>query len=1042
MINQVNTDRVDEAIDSFEESWSLESRSQIRSLLERFQLLDDSAAMTELIRIDIELRYAQGIPIRLEEYLDEFGTFLGEAHDIAQIAFEDFRSREAYGHPVSSSRWRGIPGVDKQSWFRNLTRQHAEIIPARRSKEVDETFESALEAIGFRLIHELGRGAFSQVFLATQNELADRYVVLKIIDQAVSEPQNMAMLQHTNIVPIYSFDRILARSVICMPYAGRVTMADFLKGGTDVTSRGGEFLVTTVLNHIHDTKAGADDSPDSLIPGMATPAAEEMAVLRPLQRLRALGCNDLAIWLFQRLAAALAHSHSRGVLHGDLKPANVLIRNDGEPALLDFNLSQALDREDVKYAGGTLPYMSPETYRVVMGQTVAPHGSSDIYSLGVMLYEFVTGRLPYSSPPSSAAIDLEPAIAARRLPVAWKETDHVSPGLRSIIERCLEYQAADRYESAEQLQQDLDHESKNEPLAYAAETLSTRANKWVVRHPKFVSGGTVAAMLMAILIPIVAWSVWWRNQSLQLAAIATLDGFSHDSAEVLSSVMVDPLRYQESVVAASMGPLEEFGIFGEAGKKAIDAPLMTAAQRTHYRDTIIRHLAQVAFAEVARLRPMVNLQAGESLDAETLHRLDKLLAAAEKYQPQGESRALTHLAAERARLAGDQALYGSLTAQAGKIPADSNNNERYLEAVRLMTYRRWPQAREILTSLADSGIPSAVRWTSLGRSQYSEGLYEQAKISFTQAIERAPDSSRLWLLRGLCYYKLRKYDRAELDFSKSLELEPTLVSGWIDLGLSLMAQDRFQEAVDAANSGLEHSPEHVHLLLLRYRAHEALGDEQAAERDYAEAIKSENVTASSLASRSIARKKRGDYQGALQDLELANQEKPKSISVLKGKASLFAGHMDRTEDAIDLLGQWIALDPTSETARIDRAVLHARLQHFPEAEADLKHAIRPPNSPRTMYQAACVHALFPEPRTKIALAWLSKAIQKGYGGEAIKDDADLDSLRELDEFKAILDTVRVGDVIRAKGKQTKPGAEFSNVDSINSTEEPPSESEQ
>ncbi len=262
MINQVSTDRIDEAIDSFEEGWSLDSRSDIRSLLGRFHLADDSTAITELIRIDIELRYAQGIPIDLDEYLNEFGAFLGEPGDIAQIAFEDFRAREAYGHPVSSSRWRGLPGIDNQSWFRSLIRQQVEIVPARRSAEVDETFEAALAAIGFRLIHELGRGAFSQVFLATQNDLADRYVALKIIDQPLSEPQNMAMLQHTNIVPIYSFDRILSRSVICMPYAGRVTLADLLKSEGNVASRGGECLITTVLNNVHDTVRDAEDSPD------------------------------------------------------------------------------------------------------------------------------------------------------------------------------------------------------------------------------------------------------------------------------------------------------------------------------------------------------------------------------------------------------------------------------------------------------------------------------------------------------------------------------------------------------------------------------------------------------------------------------------------------------------------------------------------------------------------------------------------------------------------------------------------------------------
>ncbi len=440
---------------------------------------------------------------------------------------------------------------------------------------------------------------------------------------------------------------------------------------------------------------------------------------------------------------------------------------------------------------------------------------------------------------------------------------------------------------------------------------------------------------------------------------------------------------------------------------------------------------------------MTDLQAGESLGAESLMRIDQLLAAAQRYQQQGDSRALTFLAAERARLAGDQQSYGSLTAQATETLRLTSDNEKYLEAVRLMTHRRWPMAREILASLADSGIPSAIRWTSLGRSQYNDRLFEQAKISFTKSIERAPQSSRLWLLRGLCYFKLGRFSEADEDFSKALELEPTLIAAWLDLGLSRMAQDRFEEAVENLTSGLEHSPGHSHLLLWRSRAHDALGHVEAAKRDFDEAIKSENLSSSALVSRSIARKKRGDYDGALSDLERAGELNPKSISVLKGKASLFAGHMDRTQDAIHLLEEIVALEPSNETAIIDQAVLHARLGQYEDAKADLEKAMNLPNSPRTIFQAACANALFPEPqRKKNALTFLSKAIQKGYGAEKIKNDSDLDSLREMDDFGAILRTVEMGNRIRAKGKKRTPAAEFVDVDSINSTDEPPSGPEQ
>src|SRR5262249_20105309 len=96
------------------------------------------------------------------------------------------------------------------------------------------------------------------------------------------------------------------------------------------------------------------------------------------------------LWLGARLADGLAHAHERGILHRDLKPANVLLTEDGQPLLLDFNLS-----EDTKlsagapaaFIGGTLPYMAPEHLTAFLDRTHGVDARSDLYSLGVILYE-------------------------------------------------------------------------------------------------------------------------------------------------------------------------------------------------------------------------------------------------------------------------------------------------------------------------------------------------------------------------------------------------------------------------------------------------------------------------------------------------------------------------------------------------------------------------------------------------------------------------------------------------------------------------------
>src|SRR5204863_676547 len=117
-----------------------------------------------------------------------------------------------------------------------------------------------------------------------------------------------------------------------------------------------------------------------------------------LDKLEGLSYVEAVLWLGARLADGLTHAHERGVVHRDLKPANVLLTDDGQPMLLDFNLSddqRLRGSAPAAQVGGTLPYMPPEQLEAFQHGKAAPADPrGDLFSLGVILYELLTGRFP------------------------------------------------------------------------------------------------------------------------------------------------------------------------------------------------------------------------------------------------------------------------------------------------------------------------------------------------------------------------------------------------------------------------------------------------------------------------------------------------------------------------------------------------------------------------------------------------------------------------------------------------------------------------
>src|SRR5262245_2590459 len=206
--------------------------------------------------------------------------------------------------------------------------------------------------------------------------------------------------------------------------------------------------------------------------------------------------------LFRAVCEAVQYAHDRGIIHRDLKPSNILVKRDGTVRLLDFGIAKHLDPFDTSEASArttmrlmTPAYASPEQVR---GEAISVQ--SDVYSLGVILYELLTGELPFDAS-SVNATDGNTTREPTKPSATRLKASGVSTGSWSDLDvLCLTAMRADparRYQSVEALIRDIDHFQKDEPLEARRDTLGYTATKFARRNWKVIAATAAIAAAVA-----------------------------------------------------------------------------------------------------------------------------------------------------------------------------------------------------------------------------------------------------------------------------------------------------------------------------------------------------------------------------------------------------------------------------------------------------------------------------------------------------------------------------------------------------------------
>ncbi len=209
-----------------------------------------------------------------------------------------------------------------------------------------------------------------------------------------------------------------------------------------------------------------------------------------------------AAQLIAQIARTVHHAHEFGIIHRDIKPGNVLLDTQGQPHLTDFGLARLIEAESTVTRTlevmGTPSYMAPEQ---AMANNTEVGRATDVYGLGAVLYQLLTGHPPFAGGTTYETIKLlletEP-----RPPRLWNRK--IDRDLSTICLKCLEKDPASRYSSALALAEDLEHWLKHEPIAARRTGFVTRSTKWMRRNP---TGALLAAALVA-LATAVGWNLW------------------------------------------------------------------------------------------------------------------------------------------------------------------------------------------------------------------------------------------------------------------------------------------------------------------------------------------------------------------------------------------------------------------------------------------------------------------------------------------------------------------------------------------------------
>jgi serine/threonine-protein kinase len=825
----------------------------------------------------------------------------------------------------------------------------------------------------FELVRAIGGGGFGVVYEARDREL-HRSVAFKLVrpgrleagaDQLGREAEVIAQLSHPNLVTLFDVGRC---------DHGPYLILELLRGAT-LEERLGQGPIP-----VHE-----------------------------------------AVRLATEIAKGLAHAHAQGVVHRDLKPSNVFLCQDGRVKLLDFGMSHAFGRRRV--SGGTPAYMAPEQWRG------APEDErTDVYALGVMLFQMLTRELPFSVDEGGKAV-----LSPRKAPALDVPGE---AALAPLVERMLEKDATRRPRDGAEALAEL--EALHPELDRAPEVATGPVRR--IRRPSRRTWWLAAAALLLGAAALAGASWWWvgavpaRVPAIVVLPFANLSGSANDeylSDGLTEEILLTLTRLRELKVAARTSSFyfknRKVEIADLANRLRVDVVLEGSVRRDRDRLRIAAELidARSGFHIWAqtydrRLEDVFAVQ--DDIARQVVGALELVLSRASEdgiRRPQPASLATYDL-------------YLKARAQL-RLPSSTESLDRATALLEqaIATDRAFAQAH---AALCETWLARYV----MGRAAES---FERAEAACTRARSLDPEAGEVYVALGNLHLASGRYDRAEQEFQRGGALPSGEVDALLGLARAFAAQHRLEEAEKTFDRAVRAAPGYWRVYVLRGNFLFQNGRYAEAARSYAEEIvrtpddprahnnlgaahyAAGNLEAAAqawgvslrLAPTSGAYSNTGTsyfYLGRFADAaamyERAAELAPGDHRLWGNLADAYARVAGREADAlaayakaVTLGEERLRLNPADANAIADLAHYHASLGHAEKARQLGSEALRrDPKNAYVHYNAALVSARLGQ--NEQALEEIERAVALGHQRHLLPRDPGLESIREHPRFQALL----------------------------------------